>query len=376
MKQQSLWISAGEMSGDLHGAHLLNSLRQHAPDLRFIGMGGPAMRAAGLETFFRAEDLSVMGITEVLSQLPRILRMLSNIKEALVREKPSAIVVIDAPDFHFRVIKAARSLGIPVYYYISPKLWAWRQGRARFIRDNVRRLLSILPFEQDFYRRFGMEIDYVGNPLVDMINYPALQAFPPEPGLIGLMPGSRKREVTALLREFAGAARIMRQRLPDLEFACLRAPGMDESLLRSLWPDDLPLRFVDPDDRWTFMRRCQMLMAASGTAALESAIIGTPTIVAYKVSALSYAVGRLLVRVPFISLPNLIIGRGVFPELLQDQCDAAPLAETALRWLLPPPGEQPLDRVRQDLDEVRRLLGQPGAADRAAGIILGDLKRQ
>lgn len=373
MKQQSLWISAGEMSGDLHGAHLLKSLRQRAPDMRFIGMGGPALRAAGLETFFRAEDLSVMGITEVLGQLPRILRMLSGIKQALMREKPSAVVVIDAPDFHFRVIKAARSLGIPVYYYISPKLWAWRQGRAGFIRDNVRRLLSILPFEQDFYRRFGMEIDYVGNPLVDMIDYPALHAIPPEPGLIGLMPGSRKREVTALLREFAGAARIMRRRLPDLQFACLRAPGMEQSLLRSLWPDDLPIRFVDPDDRWTFMRRCQMLLAASGTAALESAIIGTPTIVVYKVSALSYAVGRLLVRVPFISLPNLVIGRGVFPELLQDQCDAIPLADAALRWLLPPPGEQPLDRVRRDLDEVRRLLGQPGAADRAAGVILGDL---
>ena len=373
MSKHSLWISAGEISGDIHGALLLKALRKRDPDLRFIGMGGPHLRAEGLEALFRVEDLSVMGITEVLGHLPRILRMLSAIKEALAREKPSAIVVIDAPDFHFRVIKAARALNIPVYYYISPKVWAWRQGRAAFIRDNVRRLFSILPFEVDFYRRFGMEIDYIGNPLVDMISYPELQAIPAEPGLIGFLPGSRKREVTALLREFGGAARILRQRLPHLRFACLRAPGIDESLLHSFWPEDVPVSFIDPDARWPFMRRCEMLIAASGTVTLESAILGVPTIATYKVSPLSYAVGRLLVRVPFFSLPNLILEREVFPELLQSKCDAAPLADVALRWLLPKSGLQPLDRIRHDLDELRRLLGPPGAADRAAGMVVEDL---
>lgn len=373
MTTRTLWISAGEASGDMHGARLLEALRGRDPGLRFIGMGGPSMRAAGLEAFFRSEDLSVMGISEVVAQLPRILGMLSGVKKAMAAEKPAAVVVIDAPDFHFRVIKAARELGIPVYYYISPKIWAWRQGRARFIRDNVRRLFSILPFEPDFYRRFNMEIDYVGNPLVDMIDYPALSAISPEHGLIGFLPGSRKREVTALLPEFGGAARIMLRRLPGLRFACPRAPGIEESLLRSLWPGDVPIDFVEPDERWAFMRRCEALVAASGTVTLESAVLGVPTIVTYKVSPLSYAVGRLLVRVPFISLPNLILGREVFPELLQDRCDAAPLAETALRWLDPAPGHQPLERVRRDTDEVRRLLGKPGAADRAAGMIVGDL---
>ena len=373
MNTRRIWISAGEISGDMHGALLLKALRKRDPNLRFIGMGGPHLRAEGLDALFRVEDLSVMGITEVLGHLPRILRMLSGIKEALAREKPSCIVVIDAPDFHFRVIKAARALNIPVYYYISPKVWAWRRGRARFIRNNVRRLFSILPFETEFYRRFGMEIDYVGNPLVDMINYPDLQAVSGEPGLLGFLPGSRKREVTALLREFAGAARILRRRLPHLRFACLRAPGIAESFLRSLWPEDVPVSFIDPDTRWTFMRRCEMLIAASGTVTLESAIIGVPTIVTYKVSPLSYAVGRLLVRVPFISLPNLILGREVFPELLQGKCDAAPLADAALRWLRPEPGRRPLERVHQDLDELRRLLGEPGAADRAAAKIVTDL---
>jgi lipid-A-disaccharide synthase len=357
----------------MHGALLLHALRKRDATLRCLGMGGPHLRAAGLETFFRTEELCVMGLTEVLGHLPRILRMLADIKSALARERPSALVVIDSPDFHFRLIKAARSLNIPVYYYISPKIWAWRRGRARFIRDNVRRMLSILPFEADFYRSFGLDIEYVGNPLLDIIDYPALRNMPCEPGLIGLLPGSRKKEVRALLREFAGAARILLSRLPRLSFVCLRAPGIEESLLRSLWPDDVPVKFIGPDERWSWMRRCEMLVAASGTVALESAVVGVPTIVVYKVSPLSYALGKLLVHVPFISLPNLILGREVFPELLQEKCDASPLAQTALRWLLPPKGDEPLARVRRELDEVLRLLGEPGAADRAAAVILQDL---
>lgn len=373
MSSKCIWINAGEVSGDMHGALLLEALRERGPDFRFIGMGGPHLRAAGLEALFRSEDLSVMGITEVVGQLPRILRMLSGIKEALAREKPSAVILIDAPDFHFRVIRAARDLDIPVYYYISPKVWAWRQGRAGFIRDNVRRLISILPFEVEFYRRFGMEIDYVGNPLIDMINAAGLRDIRVEPGLIGFLPGSRKSEVKALLREFGGAARILRQRLPHLRFACLRAPGIPESLLRSLWPDDVPVNLIEPDARWAFMRRCEMLIEASGTVALESAVIGTPAIVTYKVSPLSYAVGRLLVRVPFISLPNLILGRQVYPELLQAKCNAVPLADAALAWLLPKPGTRPLEEIRLGLEEVRRLLGKPGAANRAAELIVRDI---
>jgi lipid-A-disaccharide synthase len=358
----------------MHGARLLDALRRRDPALRCMGMGGPHLREAGLEAFFRTEDLSVMGITEVMGQLPRILRLLSGITRTLREEKPAAAVVIDAPDFHFRVIRAARSLGIPVYYYISPKIWAWRQGRVRFIRENVRTVLSILPFEQEFYRRFGMEVEYVGNPLLDEID-PERYAAAPEPGLIGLLPGSRKKEVSALLREFAGAARILRRRFPELAFVCPRAPGMDAGLLRTLWPDDVPVDFIAPEERWNVMRRCEMLMAASGTVTLESAVLGVPTIVAYRVSPLSYALGRILLHVPFISLPNLILGRAVFPELLQERCNAASLAEAALRWLRPPPEERPLDAVRRDLEEVRRRLGEPGAADRAAGIILRDLDR-
>lgn len=373
MSDRTFWISAGESSGDMHGARLLEALRAQAPSSRFMGMGGSELRAAGLETLFCTEDLSVMGITEVLGHLPKIFRMLKAMKAALADRRPDALIVIDAPDFHFRLIKAARTLDIPVYYYISPKIWAWRENRAAFIRDNVRRVISILPFEVDFYKRFGMDIDYVGNPLVDLVNYPALQTIPKEAGLVGFLPGSRKREVASLLPQFYGAARILRQRLPHLSFACLRAPGLKESLLRSLWPDDVPVRFVSPDNRWEFMRRCEMLIAASGTATLESALAGTPAIIAYKVSPFSFAVAKLLVKVTYVGLPNLILGQELFPELLQKRCNAVPLADAALAWLLPQPGARPLEALENGMNEIRRRLGEPGAPGRAAEVILSDL---
>ncbi len=372
---QTIWISAGEASGDMHGALLLKALREKDPSLCFAGMGGPALREAGLEALFRTEDLSVMGITEVLGHLPRIFSMLSGIRDALARLRPRAVIVIDAPDFHFRVIKAARALDIPVYYYISPKIWAWRQGRAEFIRAHVRKMISILPFEVEFYRRFGMDANYVGNPLVDIVDYPSLRHIAPESGLVGLLPGSRKSEITSLLPAFAGAARILRRRLPHLSFACVRAPNVEEARLRALWPEDVPVEFIAPENRWAFMRGCEMLMAASGTVTLESAIAGVPTLVAYKVSPVSFAVGKALVKVPFISLPNLVAGRGIFPELLQKDCDPEPLAAAALAWLLPAPGTSPLADVRRELDKVRAMLGGPGAPGRAAGVILEDLEK-
>lgn len=375
MTEGTLWISAGELSGDMHGAALLDELRKLAPTVSFTGMGGVNLRGAGLDALFRVEDLSVMGITEVFGHLPRIVRMLSDIKKNMARIRPKAVIVIDAPDFHFRVIKAARELGIPVYYYISPKIWAWRQGRAEFIRNNVRRLISILPFEVDFYRRFNMEIDYVGNPLVDIVNYPALQSIAPDENLVGFLPGSRKKEIRSLLPAFGEAARILHRRLPHLRFACVKAPGLDMNFIRSFWPEDTPVEFIQPDNRWAFMRRCNMLVAASGTVTLESAIAGVPTLVAYKVSPFSFRVGKLLVKVPFISLPNLILGKAVFPELLQERSDPLPLADAALAWLSPAPGTHPLDTIRAELGEVRELLGEPGAAGRAARVILEDLRQ-
>ncbi len=370
-----LWVNAGEASGDLHGAMLLEALRRKDPSLTFVGMGGGELRRAGLESLFSIESLSVMGITEVLGKLPKIFSLLGEIKKALAERLPRAVIVVDAPDFHFRVITAARALNIPVYYHISPKLWAWRPGRAEFIRANVRRLISILPFEREFYRGFGMEIDYVGNPLVDLVDYPAIAGITPMPGRIGLLPGSRKKEIADLMPEFAEAARLLRQRLPQLSFACLRAPNISEDRLRALWPNNLPIEFLPPENRWAAMRRCQMLFAASGTVTLEAALAGVPTLVCYKLSALSGLIGRALIRVPYVGLPNLIAGHEVFPELLQADCNARALTARTLAWLDPQGPDNPLDQTRAKLDEIRAALGPPGAVDRAAEVILEDLQK-
>ena len=372
---RTLWINAGELSGDMHGALLLKALREKDPSLSFTGMGGPYLREAGLDARFSTDQLSVMGFTEVLGHLPRIFKLIADIKTAMAKVRPEAVIVIDAPDFHFRVIKAAKALGIPVYYYISPKVWAWRENRAKFIQANVRRLISILPFEAAFYKRFNMDIDYVGNPLVDIVDYPSLKDLTPVPGQIGLLPGSRKREVTSLLPEFGKAARILRERLPHLTFTCVRAPGLTEDFLRAHWPSDVPVEFLAPENRWQFMRRCEMLIAASGTVTLESAIVGTPTIATYKVAPLTHAIGRMLIKAPYMSLANLIMEKEIFPELLRETWDGETLAAKALEWLLPKPGETPLERVRTELDEVRRRLGEPGAPTRAAEIILEDLRQ-
>ena len=371
-----IWINTGELSGDMHGAHLMRALQERAPKQPFVGMGGPHLRAMpGFTSLFQVEDLSIMGLTEVLGHLPRVLRLLRTIKAELQAQKPKAIVVIDAPDFHFRVIKSARELGIPVYYYISPKIWAWRQGRARFIQKHVRRMFSILPFEVDFYRRFGMDVDYVGNPLVDMVQYPRLEHIQPTPGKIGLLPGSRRREISSLLPEFGKAAAILLRQQPHCSFHLVRAPGLEESYLRSFWPQGVPVTITPPEDRYAFMRSCQMLIAASGTVTLEAALTGTPTLVTYKVSPVSFAIGKMVAQVPYVSLSNLILGKELFPELLQKACDGENLAAQALRWLMPDPAlpVAPLDQVREELAQLRTMMGEPGAAQRAAELILNDL---
>ena len=361
----------------MHGALLAEALRRKHPGVQLMGMGGDQMAGAGVNTLFRVESLSVMGATEVITHLPKILKLLKDIKAAMQRLRPTALVVIDAPDFSFRVISVARSLNIPVYYYISPKVWAWRQNRVHFIRENTRRLISILPFEVGFYRRFGMEITYVGNPLVDLVNYPAIAHTAAQQGQIGILPGSRKHEITTLMPRFGAAARLMLRANPGLSFACIKAPNMDESFVRSHWPAGVPLHFMPqdgPGGRWAAMRRCELLFAASGTVTLESALAGVPTIVAYKLSGITFCLARTVIKVPFISLPNLVLGEEVFPEHIQNDSEPEKLAARALDWLHPERKEVTFARIGAKLDSLRSTLGEPGSVDRAAGCILEDLK--
>ena len=365
-----IWISAGEASGDLHGALLAEALRARNPGLSLAGMGGPAMVGAKVDVRFSMRQLSLVGGTEILSSLPRILKLLRDTRKTFEEFRPQAVVVIDSPDFHFHVVRRARALGIPVYYYVSPQVWAWRSGRVNFLHKNVRKVLCILPFEQAFYRERGMEADYVGHPLLDQIPLADLDRLEPEPGRIGILPGSRRKEVEGLLPEFSGAARLLAENQPGLRFSLVRAPGIDPELLLRHWPQDLPVDLVEPEARYQAMRRSQFVLAASGTVSLETALVGTPTIIAYKLSPLSYFLARRLIKVKYIGLPNLILDRKVFPELIQEEARAAVMAAIGRMWLA---NDTSLPNIRADLARLRHLVGEPGAAGRAAGLILNDL---
>lgn len=370
-----LWISAGELSGDIQAAELLHALRLECDGrnlpLEAVGMGGDRLEQAGQRNILSIEELSVMGVVEVLGILPRIPGILRRIRWAMEQEKPDAVLLVDAPEFNFRVAKIAHGLGIPVYYFIPPKIWAWRTGRVRFLQRYVKRLFCILPFEPAFYAKHGVQVDYIGNPLVDMVNWPELKKIEPIKGRIGLMPGSRRKEVEALLPEFGKAARILLQQGRDVTFHCLRAPNMPEEKLRALWPSDVPVAFDAPEDRYTAMRRCGCMLAASGTATLETALAGVPTVVSYRVAPFSALVGRLLIKVKWVSLTNLIMQKELFPELLQERATGEMMASQLAAWLDIPPQ---IEAVRAELAELRRRCGEPGSAARAAEKLLEALK--
>lgn len=369
-KPWHIFISCGEASGDIHAAELLRALRKKKPGLACTALAGPALLSAGVTRLHGIEELSVMGGTEILSAIPRALRLLADIRRHLKNLRPAAVILVDAPEFNFRVAAMAHKLSIPVYYYISPKVWAWRTGRVRFLKKYVRKIISILPFEVNFYARHGMSVEYVGNPLVDIIDLPSFDVVPINDTHIGIMPGSRKKEISSLLPEFGKAAQILLKKDPDLQFLCLRAPNIGADYLREFWPKDVPLRLIEPEQRYRAIKSCRLMLAASGTATLECALIGTPTIAAYKLSWLTYTLGKRLVKVHWVSLANIIFQDAVLPELLQDEASGEGIAALAAQWLNDPAR---LTANRKKLAELRELLGPPGAADRAAAAILGDL---
>jgi lipid-A-disaccharide synthase len=382
---EELLIVALEASADLHGAAVLRELRALRPGVRAFGAGGPLLRAQGSETLVRAEDLSVMGIAEVLPALPRIFRALRTLRHAAQERRPRAALLIDSPDFNLRLARKLRRLGIPVAYFIGPSVWAWRTWRVRRIARDVARMLVILPFEADFYARHGVKAVYVGNPLADRFR-PLLAAstftstprpdlrrelgLDPARPLLALLPGSRRQEVRRIWPALLAAAGLLRERIPRLQLAVPVAPTVKRDWLAT----DLPVTFVE--GRATeVLAAADAAVVASGTATLEAALAQVPTVVVYRLSWLSWIVARLLVRVPFVSLVNLLAGRLLVPELLQRDCSGARIADSAAPLLV---AGEARDAQLEGMREIRAGLapaGSPGAARRAAeevAALLGD----
>lgn len=370
-----IMIVAGEASGDMHGAKLVAAMREQAPSLAVCGIGGSALAAQGVEILYDASQLAVVGIVEVISHLGFIREAMHALEKRLREEPPCLLILIDYPDFNLILAKKAKRLGIPVFYYISPQVWAWRPGRVKTIRKRVDRLAVILPFEKGFYQERGMEVEYVGHPLMDTVrstmeraDFLASLDIAPESTVVGILPGSRRREAASMLPVFLAAAKRMAPELHRPVFVLPLAPTLSEEdlLINGLADCGLEVRVVR-ENRYELMAACNAVMAASGTVSLELAILDVPMVVSYKVSPLTWFLGKRLVKVEYASLVNLVAGREVVPELLQDQAVPARIAEAVLGLLTDSCHRA---RMLAGLAEVRELLGGSGASSRTARLAL------
>lgn len=373
-----IFLSACEASADLHGARLMAALAARAPGAAFTGIGGERMAAAGLDAVFHARDLSVMGISEVLGRIGAVRTALQRATAALAA-RPDGAVLIDAFDFNGRLARRARALGVPVVYFIPPKVWAWRKGRLKALARTVRHVLVVLPFERDIYEQARVPVTYVGNPLVDEMAEAAAAApaggrwrpadFGLVPGrpVVALLPGSRPKELDAVLPTLLAAARMLAERLPEVQFVLPVADSLDGAQVRArVAAAGVPVTCTD-GKAVEVLTAADAAAMASGTVTLQAALAGVPGVIVYRVAPLTYALGRLLVRVPHIGLVNLVAGRRAVPELLQGDFTAQAVCDE-LHALLSDPDRAEAQRLA--LKEVRARLGPPGAADRAAEVVL------
>ncbi|MGH9475821.1 MAG: lipid-A-disaccharide synthase [Terriglobales bacterium] len=360
-----LMIVAGEASGDAHAAELITELRTRYPRLHFFGCGGERMAAAGCELLVHDRQLAVMGLIEVVRHLPRLRRLLSALKAALCARRPQGLILVDFPDFNLRLAAVAHGVGIPVIYFISPQLWAWRSGRVEQIRHHVQRMICIFPFEEEFYRRHGVEVASVGHPLVERVaRAQAMLTASSRPNLIAVLPGSRQRELEFHLPVLIPALRLL-QAAHGSQFMLPVAPHLSVEAVRTRLPEDLraAVRLLPPGEMYTALSQARLALVASGTATVETALFEVPMVVFYRLSSLSYWIGRRLVHAPHVAMVNLVAGRAVVPELIQGDFTPAAIAAEADRLL---PDGPDRTAMLTGLAEVRTKLGLPGAIARTA----------
>lgn len=368
-------IVSGEASGDMHGARVLQALQERLPHLTSYGMGGQALRQAGMEILVDAADMAVVGIMEVLAHLGSIVSAQNTLHGALKERRPDLLILIDYPDFNLMLAKKARRLNIPVFYYISPQVWAWRSGRVKKIRKLVDQMAVILPFEKGFYALHDLDVSYVGHPLADHVKatlgrdaFLAKHSVKARKNIVGIIPGSRRKEIASMLPVFLKAASLVQKVHPDTTFLVPLAPTLSRNVLEDNGLADCPLDIhVIEGDRYDLMASCDLVMAASGTVTLELAILQVPMLVSYKLSALTYFLGRRFIKVDFASLVNLIADREVVPELIQDDATSENIASTVQDiW----PGSKGHAEMIRGLVEVKDALGQGGASENVADLAL------
>ncbi|OPY85378.1 MAG: Lipid-A-disaccharide synthase [Smithella sp. PtaU1.Bin162] len=370
VKAKTVMIVAGEASGDMHGAALVREMLKINPSLNFYGIGGNRLGEIGVKLVANAAEMAVVGLTEVFFKLGKFIKIMNRMKKSMDSRKPDLVILIDYPDFNLPLARAARKRGIKVFYYISPQVWAWRKGRIEQIKKTVNKMAVILPFEVDTYKERGFAVEYVGHPLLDLVKPHYSQSesrkkfnLSADKTTVGLLPGSRPSETQKLLPEMLQAAEILAQKIPDIQFILPLADTLEEKMISETIAGAGIKITVVSGNTYDVISCADLAIVASGTATLETALLGIPMIIIYKISPFSYFVGKLAVSVKNIGLVNIIAGKTIVPELIQDKADAGHIAREALAIL-----ENSARRreIISELAKIRAKLGKPGAAIRAA----------
>lgn len=369
-------IISGEASGDIYGCHLVQAMKELDPNLEIVGMCGQKMAQAGVNILFDMKGLSCIGAVEILSKIPKFLHRLKEVIEYIDKERPDLLILIDFPEFNMRLAKKIKALmpQISIVYYIPPTVWAWRKNRAKTIAKITDKVISILPFDAEIYKQAGANVEFVGHPLIDIVPTVSkmgreqackLFGLNPNQRIIGLMPGSRQKEITALISiMFDGASKLLTA-ISDCQFILPLASTISEEDI-SCYKTPVPYTIIK-DNQYEAMSICDILIVASGTATLEAACLGIPMIIVYKLNWLTWKLGQLLVNLNHIGLPNIIAGKEIVPELLQEQATAQNIFEYAYSLLQ---DEAKLLTIKNELSVVCQKLGNSGATKRAAEIAL------
>lgn len=354
-------VVAGEASGDLHASEVIRELSKLDPKLETFGIGGDLLAREGMVLLHHASEMGIVGLFNVLRHLPMFRRVFNELIEAIEKARPDAVLLVDYPDFNLRVARRCKEMGLKVVYYISPQLWAWRKGRVRQIARYVDQMIVIFPFEEAFYREHGVPVTYVGHPLIEQLAGVRKPARKPDVLRVALLPGSRRMEIESLLPPMLEAVEILR-RERNVDAYLIQAPTIDHDELTALMERtgiEVPIL---PHDRGEGVAAADVALSSSGTATLESAILGTPVVVMYRLSRATYALARRLIRLPHFSLVNIVAGKEIVPELIQDEVNGERIAEEVRKLATP----ERMAEVSSELAKVRGSLGAPGAAARVA----------
>ena len=390
-----LLIITGEDSGDLYGGNLGREIKRLSPDIKISGVGGRHMRSASVDIFCDVSDISVVGLSEVIKKLGLIRRLYKQVVKRLDSGNVKGVVLIDYPGFNLKIAEAAKERGIPVFYYISPQVWAWRKRRVKTIKKYVDKMMVILPFEKEFYQREGVDVEFVGHPLLEVIDASFNKkeickglGIDDKQLIIGILPGSRKKEIAYMLPEILKASSLIKEKYPSVQFLLPLSQSIEEDYLKDFINSTSPFPSLQrrglrgghseysyikivKGRNYDVMKVSDLLITKSGTSTLEAAIIGTPMIIVYKSSFFSYYLAKALVNVTYAGLPNLLAGKEVVPELLQYNKNAKNIAEKAIYFL---EKKNRLKQMKEELKNIRYSLGEQGASKRTAEIIVNFIK--